>query len=99
MRLIYFSNEFPRDDLQTLFREIQTHSKDRRHPILAHFLEEATLVVHEEARLLPNILRNLIPPFKSILNFADFANLHKGQLRGSIDGIILCTIELCILIG
>ncbi|KUL89726.1 hypothetical protein ZTR_00419 [Talaromyces verruculosus] len=99
MRLIYFSNEFPRDDVHTLFREIQTHSKDRRHPILARFLEEATLAVREEVRLLPNTLRKLIPPFESILNFADFADLRKGQLCGSIDGIILCAVELSILIG
>ncbi|KAE8552289.1 hypothetical protein EYB25_006183 [Talaromyces marneffei] len=99
MRLIYFSNEFPRDDLHTLFREIQAHSKHRRHPILARFLEEATLAVLEEVRLLPNTLRKLIPPFETILNFADFADLRKGQLCGSVDGIILCTVELSILIG
>lgn len=99
MRLIYFSNEFPRDDVQTLFRELHIHSKDRRHPILARFLEESTLAVREEVRNLPNPLRKLIPPFESILNFADFADLRKGQLCGSIDGIILCAVELSILIG
>jgi Starter unit:ACP transacylase in aflatoxin biosynthesis len=99
MRLIYFSNEFPRDDLHTLFRELHIHSKDRRHPILARFLEEATLAIHEEVRQLPSHLRKLIPPFESILNFADFADLRKGQLCGSIDGILLCAVELSILIG
>nr|A0A411PQP9.1 RecName: Full=Atrochrysone carboxylic acid synthase Agnpks1; Short=ACAS; AltName: Full=Agnestins biosynthesis cluster protein pks1; AltName: Full=Non-reducing polyketide synthase Agnpks1 [Paecilomyces divaricatus]QBG38888.1 nr-PKS [Paecilomyces divaricatus] len=98
MKLIYFSNEFPPDDLHTLFRELHNHSKDRRHPILARFLEEATLAVREEVRRLPAHLRALIPPFESIWNFADFADLRKGQLCGSIDGILLCSVELGTLI-
>ena len=99
MKLIYFSNEFPPDDLQNLLRELHNHSKDRRHPILAQFLNEATIAIREEVRLLPAGLRALIPPFETILNFADFADLQKSQLCGSIDGILLCTVELGSLIG
>lgn len=99
MKLIYFSNEFPQDDLQSLFRELHTHSKDRRHPVLARFLEEATLVIRDELKQLPTTLRNLVPPFETILTLADFADLRKGQLCGSIDGILLCTLELGTLIG
>ena len=99
MKLVYFSNEFPHDDLPSLFRELHQHSKDRRHPILARFLEEATLAVRDEIRQLPSALRALIPPFETILNFSDFADLRHGQLCGSIDGILLCTVELGTLIG
>ena len=99
MKLVYFSNEFPRDDLQDLFRELHQHSKDRRHPILARFLEETTLAIRDEVRQLPTALRALIPPFETILNFSDFADLRKGQLCGSIDGILLCTVELGTFIG
>jgi hypothetical protein len=99
MKLIYFSNEFPHDDLQNLLHELHNHSKDRRHPILAQFLEEATLAIREEVRQLPTALRGLIPPFETILTFADFADLRKGQLCGSINGILLCTVELGTLIG
>ncbi|KAE9364958.1 putative polyketide synthase [Stipitochalara longipes BDJ] len=99
MKLIYFSNEFPHDDLQNLLHKLLNHSKDRRHPILAQFLEEATFAIREEVRQLPNALRGLIPPFETILNFADFAELRQGQLCGSIDGILLCTVELGTLIG
>nr|UWK20204.1 polyketide synthase (PKS) [Trichoderma oligosporum] len=99
MRVIYFSNEFPQDDLQTVFHKLHNHSKDRRHPILARFLEEATLAIREEVRQQPAVLRGLIPPFESILNFADFTDLRKGQLCGSIDGILLCVLELGTLIG
>lgn len=99
LKLVYFSNEFPHDDLQNLCRELLQHSKSRRHPILAQFLEEAKLAIREEVRQLPTTLKALIPPFETILNFADFAELRKGQLCGSIDGILLCTIELGALIG
>ena len=99
LKLIYFSNEFPHDDLQSLFHELHKHSRDRRHPVLARFLEEATLVIREEIRQLPTALRALIPPFETILNFSDFADLRKGQLCGAIDGILLCTVELATLIG
>lgn len=98
-KLLYFSNEFPHDDLQNLFRELHQHSKTRRHPILARFLEEATLAIREEIKQLPNTLRGLIPPFETILSFSDFGHLRKGQLCGSIDGILLCTLELGTLIG
>ena len=98
IKLVYFSNEFPYDDLQTLSRELTQHSKDRQYPNLARFLEEATLAIREEVRELPADLKALIPPFESILNFPDFADLRKGPLCGSVDGIILCTIELGALI-
>jgi monodictyphenone polyketide synthase len=99
MKLIYFSNDFPQDDLQTVFRKLHNHSKNRRHPTLARFLEEATLAIREEVRRLPTTLRALIPPFESILNFAEFTDLRKGQLCGSIDGTLLCVLELGTLIG
>lgn len=99
MKLLYFSNEFPQDDLQNVFHELHTHSKDRRHPILARFLEEATLAIREELQQLPTDLRNLVPTFETILTFADFADLRKGQLCGSIDGILLCILELGTFIG
>ncbi|MCJ1400472.1 Atrochrysone carboxylic acid synthase Agnpks1 [Xylographa trunciseda] len=99
LKLIYFSNEFPHDDLQSLLHELHKHSRDRRHPVLARFLEEATLVIREEIRQLPIALRALIPPFETILNFSGFTDLRKGQLCGAIDGILLCTVELATIIG
>lgn len=99
MKLVYFSNEFPYDDLQDLFRKLHQHGKDRRHPILARFLEDATLAIREEVRHLPAALKALVPPFETILNFANFADLRKGPLCGSIDGILLCTVELGTYIG
>lgn len=99
MKLVYLGNEFPYDDLATLLRELHQHSKDRTHPILARFIEEATLALREEIRQLSTVLKDLIPPFESILNFVDFADLRKGQLCGSIDGILLCVVEIGAVIG
>ena len=99
MKLTYFSNEFPHDDLQNVFRELHRHSKDRRYPVLARFLDEATLAIRDEIRQLPTALRALIPPFENILKFADFAELRTGQLCGSVEGILLCTLQLGALIG
>ena len=99
LKLLYFSNEFPHDDLQNLFSKLHRHSKSRQHPLLAQFFEEATLAIREEVQELPATLKASIPPFETILNFSDFTDLRKGQLCGSIEGILLCTLELGTLIG
>ena len=99
MKVAYFSNEFPHDDLQDLLRRVHNHSKDRRHPILANFINEATLAVRDEVRQLPTALKKLVPPFETILNFAEFAELRKGPLGGAIDGVLLCAVELGAFIG
>jgi Starter unit:ACP transacylase in aflatoxin biosynthesis len=99
MKLAYFSNEFPHDDLQELLRRLHVHSKDRRHTILARFIDEATLAIREEIRQLPTALKALIPPYETILNFADHSELRKGPLCGSIDGVLLCAVELGTFIG
>jgi Starter unit:ACP transacylase in aflatoxin biosynthesis len=99
MKLAYFSNEFPNDDLRELLRRLHIHCKDRRHTVLARFIDEATLAIREEVRRLPTTLKALIPPFETILNFADHSELRNGPLCGSIDGVLLCAVELAIFIG
>lgn len=100
MQIVHFHNEFPYDDQPSMFREILAHSKDRSHPVLAHFLDEATRAVRDEIRQLPAALRDLIPPFESILNFVEFTELRKNLvLSNSVEGLILCVIELGTFIG
>ena len=99
MKLVYFNNEFPHDDLQDLLRRLHNHSKDRQHGILARFIDEATLAVREEVHRLPSSLKGLIPPFQTILNFVDYPELRRGPLGGSIDGILLCAVQLATFIG
>lgn len=99
MKVVYFSNEFPNDDLHGLLRELANHSRDRRHPILAQFLDEATLAIRDEVRQLPAAQRALVPTFESVLTLADFADLRKGPLGGSVDGVLLSIVELGTFIG
>ena len=99
MKLVHFSNEFPHNDLREIFRKLHVHSKDKRHPILATFLDEATSAAREEVRQLPYALKALVPPFESILNLADHAELRKGPLGGSIEGLLLCVVEIAAFIG
>ncbi|KAK5633962.1 hypothetical protein RRF57_009676 [Xylaria bambusicola] len=100
MRLVYFSNEFPHDNLLSLLRLLLQHSKDRRHPILARFVNEATHGIRDEVRQLPHALRSQIPPFESILDFAGFDNLRQGgSLCESINGVLLCVVEIGAYIG
>ncbi|TVY17729.1 Atrochrysone carboxylic acid synthase [Lachnellula arida] len=99
MRLGYFSNEFPHDDLKDLLRRLHTHSKDVRYSILARFIHEATLALREEVRLLPTTLRVLVPLFEPVFSLVDHATLRNGPLGGAIDGILLSAVQLATLIG
>lgn len=98
MRVIYFSNEFQYDELPNLFRDLHQRSKSRDHPILARFFRDSTIAIQDEIRKLPSDLRRLVPTFETILTFVDFAELRKGPLSGSIDGLLLCIAELGTLI-
>ena len=94
MRVAYFSNEFPNDDLQSLLRRMHLLSQDRRYPILARFLEEATRVVHEEVQDLTAELKKLVPAFTSVISFAGDAELRKSRLNPSIDGVLHTLLQL-----
>jgi monodictyphenone polyketide synthase len=99
MKILYFSNEFPKEDLQHLFRCLHNHSKDRGHVLLAQFIREATLAVRDEIRNLSTDLKQSIPPFDNILSWAENAELREGQLCGAIDGVLLIVAQLAMYIG
>lgn len=99
MKVVYFSNELPYEDLRDLLRRLYVHSKDRRFPTLARFIHEATLAVQNEVKLLPANLRALVPPFETIFNLVDHATLRYGSLGGSVDGALLCALQIAALIG
>jgi monodictyphenone polyketide synthase len=99
IKLGYFSNEFPHDDLNDLLRRLHVHSKDAQHIILARFIHEATLAVRDEVRLLPSTLGSLVPSFETIFSLADHIALRTGPLGGAVDGVLLCTVQLATLIG
>lgn len=99
MELVYFSNEFPKGDLQDIFRQIHRHSKDRRYRALADFIQEATIVAKEEIQKLPAEARALFPAFDTILAWSGSTKLREGLLCGAVDGALLIVAQLAIYIG
>jgi monodictyphenone polyketide synthase len=98
MEVIYFSNEFPKEDLQDVFRQLHNKSKDRRHRLLAQFISEATRAIKQEVEQLPSGLRHLIPPFETLVAWAENKELREGQLCGAIDGVLLVLAQLSLYI-
>lgn len=94
MELVYFSNEFPRKDLQDIFRSLHNHSKIKHHPILTQFIHEATWVIKDEIRRLSTKLKQLIPSFETILSWAENAELRKDLICDAIDGVLLIVVQL-----
>ena len=90
-KLAFFSNECPNDDLKKLFRRLQRDSKDRRFRFLALFLDEATIILRKELLKLPQALRNIIPPFQTIVSLVDF---RHGPLGGAMESAMLCILEI-----
>ncbi|KAF2723085.1 putative polyketide synthase [Polychaeton citri CBS 116435] len=99
MELVYFSNEFPKEDLQDLFRRLHNQSKDKHHPTLAKFISDATWALKDEVRRLPSNLRRLIPPFETVFSWAENNELREGQICGAVDGVLLVVVQLALYIG
>jgi monodictyphenone polyketide synthase len=95
----YFGNEFPHDDLKDVFRRLWNHSKDRRHRLLAAFIDEATAAVRQEVALLPPPLKALVPAFETVFSLAEHTALRTGPLGGSVDGMLLCAVQIATFIG
>jgi monodictyphenone polyketide synthase len=99
MELVYFSNEFPKDDLQQLYRRLQNHGKSNDHTMLASFIQNATSAIKDEVRQLPTELKQQIPPFESLLSWADRTDLREGSLCGAVDGVLLVVTQIAAYIG
>lgn len=99
MELVYFSNDFPKDDLHDVLRSLHNHSKDKHFPILAQFILEATWAIKDEVRQLPTELKQLIPPFNTLLAWAENTKLREGLICGAVDGVLLVVVQLATYIG
>ncbi|EPS34273.1 hypothetical protein PDE_09237 [Penicillium oxalicum 114-2] len=99
LKTLYFSNEFPTDDLSTILRRLHKQSKHCSHSILARFLHEATRVLRNEVSQLRSELAQLVPAFESVTTLASETKLRKGPLSQSIDGVLLCVLQLGTYIG
>lgn len=98
-KLLFFSNEFPNDDLRDLFRRIHSHSKTQRFRLLATFLDASADAVRHEVAALPLHLKTLVPPFKSVLSLADDPDFRKGPVGGALESALLCVLEMSMFIG
>ncbi|KAL5363086.1 hypothetical protein BJX96DRAFT_186572 [Aspergillus floccosus] len=99
MRVVFFSNKFPGVDLRDLSQRLRFVSRSRSHGLLRRFLEEATIVAHEEIRRLPPELRTLIPPFNSILDLVDAFDWHGGPLTGVFECAFICLFHISLFLG
>lgn len=97
--LVYFNNDFPSGDLYDQLRHLRNHAKDNSHPVLSRFIAEATRVVKEEIQSLPAELKTLIPPFDSILIWAENVELREGLICGAVEGVLLVVLQLAAYIG
>lgn len=97
--LFYFSNEFPKGDLQDLFRQAHNRSKLEQHKSLAQFIQDATQIVKEEIQELSMELQHLFKPFESVLTWAEDHELREGALSGAVDGVLLIVAQISTFIG
>ncbi|KAI1098430.1 putative polyketide synthase [Jackrogersella minutella] len=97
-KLVFFSNEFPNDDLKDLFRRLHQHTKDKRFRSLSIFIEECTATLKDEASKLPRHLQDLIPRFETILSLAD-GDYRKGPLGAAMESVFLCVLQVGTIIG
>lgn len=97
--VIFFGNELPKGDVQDVFRKLHDHSKDASHPLLASFIAEATRTLREEVGQLPSETRQLIPPFDSVLAWADMTQLRESPLCGAVEGVLLVVAQIGAYIG
>lgn len=94
MEVIYFTNEFPKEDLQDTFRILHNQSKDNCHRLLAQFICEATKAVKSEISQLQSSLKQLIPPFETLFDWAENPALRDGLLCGAVDGVLLILAQI-----
>jgi hypothetical protein len=99
LEVIYFGNELPKEDLQDVFRKLHLHSKDARHHLLARFIDLSTDAIKEEVRGLSSEIKKHIPPFETILAWAEYDDLREGIISGAVEGALLIMAQVASYIG
>lgn len=98
-QVVFFGNEFPSDDLKTLFRRLCQHSRDRRFRTLNAFLDVAAQTLKDEVAKLPQPARGAVPPFDSVLSLVEHGDFHPGPLGAAMESATLVAFQLSMLIG
>ncbi|KAE8326987.1 hypothetical protein BDV39DRAFT_205400 [Aspergillus sergii] len=99
LQLYHFPNEYPTADLRGLVAHLRQCSKTASHVFLRLFLDDATITLREEFRLLPDDLKATLPPFGNILDLAELPNLSKLPFGSAIESIMLLVVQLGLFIG
>lgn len=98
--LVFCGNDFPNDDLRTLFAALQQRARDAKFRILATFLSECTNVAKEEIAKLPDDIRKDLPPVQTISDLASYYASHRvGPLAAGLEGILLVVVQVGMLIA
>lgn len=97
--VVFFSNDYPSDNLEELTRRLHRHSKDRRFSLLALFFDECTAVLKDEVSRLPQSLKDRFPHFDTVLTLAEDGELRKGPLCAAMGGVLMCVVQLGLMIG
>lgn len=98
MEIIHFNNEFPKEDLQSIFRQLVKHSQENSHRLLAHFISEATRAVKDEIQQLSLQSRKCFSPFQDLFAWAEDTQLREGLFCGAVDGVLLVFLQICLYI-
>ncbi|KAH8711843.1 putative polyketide synthase [Phaeosphaeriaceae sp. PMI808] len=99
LEVVYFGNDLPKEDLQDVFRKLHLQSKDARHPLLACFIAKSTKAIKEEVSRLPSEIKRHVPPFETILSWAEHNDLREGLLCGAVMGVLLTIAQIGAYIG
>lgn len=97
--VVCFGNEWSKGDLRDVFRNLQMHSKDVNHPLLARFIAEATRALRLEIADLPSEVQLQIPPFDSVIQWPEMTPFREGPLCGAVEGVLLIVAQVGAYIG
>lgn len=98
-KLVFFGNEFPHDDLKELFRRLHRNTKDRQFRLLATFVQESTRVLKDEISKLPQLLKDQVPHFDTVLTLTEHGDFREGGLGAAMESVLLVVLQLGMLIG
>ncbi|KAL4861374.1 hypothetical protein BDV12DRAFT_208059 [Aspergillus spectabilis] len=99
MKIFFFSNKFPLQDIPCLFRSIRLQRQCPQHILLRRLIDETTSVIRDEIRLLDATTRAQIPPFQSILDLAEDFDWQRSPLAGMFECVFLSLASLCVFLG
>ncbi|KAK7754177.1 Type I Iterative PKS [Diatrype stigma] len=91
---VFFTNDFPADEVGVLFRSLVRLSKDLRFTHLASLLSLCNRTIRDEVARLPKSWQKQMPPAEDVLALVGDASFQNGPLGGAMEGVFLCIFQL-----